>query len=47
MVIVLGTPSQMAALDLHRHPLLERERRADFDLDLLGGALADEQVTAS
>ena len=35
---------QVAALDLHRLLGLEREGRADLDLDLLGGALADQQV---
>ena len=35
---------QVAALDLHRHPLVERIRGAELHLDLLGGALADQQV---
>jgi hypothetical protein len=35
---------QVAALDLHGERLVEREGRADLHLDLLGGALADEQV---
>ena len=34
MVIVFGHAlDQVPALDLHRHPLVERERRADFHLD--------------
>src|ERR1700730_1125486 len=35
---------QMAALDFHRLPLLERESGADLDLDLLSGALADQKI---
>ena len=35
---------EIAALDLHGDLLVERERRAELDLHLLGGALADEQV---
>ena len=34
----------MPAFDFHRDPLLERVRGSDLDLDLLGRALADEQV---
>ena len=36
--------AEVPAFDFHRQPLLERERGADLDLDLLGGPLADEQV---
>ena len=35
---------EVAPLDLHRERLVEREGRADLDLDLLGGPLADEEV---
>src|SRR2546426_2811033 len=35
---------KVAPFDLHRQLLVERERRADVDLDLLRGALADQQV---
>ena len=35
---------EIAPLDLHRERLVEGVGRADLDLDLLGGPLADEQV---
>src|SRR5579864_1034779 len=35
---------QIAALHLERKRLLERVRRADFNFNLLGGALTDEQI---
>src|SRR5271166_7037455 len=38
------TFDQVAALDLHGQRLLQRIRGANLDLDLLGGAFADQQV---
>ena len=35
---------EVAALDLHRDRLVERVGRPDLDLDLLGRALADQEV---
>src|ERR1017187_271261 len=35
---------QVAAFDFEGHRLFERVRRANFDFDLFGGALTDEQV---
>ena len=35
---------EIAALDLEGHLGLHRVGRADLDLDLLGGALTDEQI---
>ena len=35
---------QVAALDLHGHLFFQLVGRADVDLDLLGGALADQEV---
>ena len=45
MVTVRGTPStSVASLDFHRQRLVERRGRAELELDLLRGALADVQV---
>ncbi len=45
MVMVLGTPSiRLRPLISIVMRLVQRIGRADFDLDLLGGAFADEQV---
>ena len=35
---------QVAPLDLHGQRLVQRIRRADLNLDLFRGALADQQV---